>query len=266
MADKKKGRSGKILFALLTLGILSAIAATFLLANDHRNLNRALVHFGFEPIARQSENTQPRPLESRGGRIPRPQVEIPERLVSRIVPMETKFSRTVRRDPKELCTALQRTGFANSGWQEGLTGSGWYCTSFREFTADDDGDGPKTSAYLSIRGSNQERLTSFRIKLNLENEATRTALTDAAIAAVGVFFEEVRWNDAPEILDNLRALKEFDVVVLGSRIQLKREFGDTPRFNFIITPDRSRPKNTYLPPYFDREKWLPMPDPPMAAR
>jgi len=266
MPDVKKGRYGKLLFALLTLGILSAIVATFLLANDHRNLNRALVHFGFEPIAKTSAATEALSPDSRGRRIPRPKVDIPERLVSPIVPMETKFARTVRRDPKELCSALQRTGFANSGWQEGLAGGGWECTSFREFAADGNEDSPKTSAYLSIRGSNEERLTSFRIKLNLEDEATRAALTDAAIATVGVFFEEVRWNEAPEILDNLLALKEFDVVVFGNRIQLKREFGDTPRFNFIITPDRSRPKNTYLPPYFDREKWLPMPDPPMAAK
>ncbi len=266
MADREKGRSGKFLFALLTLGILSAIAATVLLANDYRNLNRLLQHFGYPAIRSQQVAREPRSYEIRGNRIPRPRVEIPERLVSRIAPMETKFTRPVRRDPRQLCEAMEPAGFASGGWQEGLAGGGWECTSLREFPAEGDGDGPKTSAYLSIRGNDEERFSSFRIKLNLENDRSRTALTDAAIAAIDIFFKELRWSDVPEVTENIRALKDFNIVVFGNRFQLKREFGETPRYNFTITPDRTRPKNTYLPDYFNHDQWLPMPEQPMADR
>lgn len=266
MADQSKGKSGKILFALLTLCILSAIAATVLLANDYRNLNRLLARFGYEPVQTRPAVRAPLPHEIRGNRIPRPKVEIPERLVSDLVPMETKFTRPIRRDPKELCTALEQSGFANAGWKEGLAKGSWECTSYREFPAKVGGSGPGSSAYLSIRGSEEARLTSFRIKLNLENAGDQTELTSAAIAALEVFLDEVRWKDAPDIVENIRNLKEFDVVLFGNRIQLKKEFSETPRYNFIITPDRTRPKNTYLPDYFNREKWLPMPEPPMETR
>ncbi|MCD2182374.1 DUF6030 family protein [Rhizobium sp. GN54] len=266
MADQKKGRSGKILFALLTLGILSAIVATVLLANDYRNLNRVLHRFGYPPVQSLQAAREPRSHEIRGNRIPRPHVEIPERLVSRIVPMETKFTRPVRREPQQLCEAMETVGFASAGWQEGLAGGGWECTSFREFPTEGDGDGPKTSAYLSIRGNDEERFSSFRIKLNLENDQSRTAMTDAAIAAIDIFLEKLRWSDVPEVFEGIRALKEFNIVVFGNRFQLKKEFSETPRYNFTVTPDRTRPKNTYLPDYFNRDQWLPMPERPMAAR
>ncbi|MDR6755512.1 hypothetical protein J2Y48_000797 [Mycoplana sp. BE70] len=266
MADQRKGRSGKTLFALLTLGILSAIAATVLLANDYRNLNRLLDRLGYAPVQNQSAAREPLSHEIRGKRIPRPKVEIPERLVSDLVPMETKFRRQIRRDPKDLCAALERSGFLNAGWKEGLAKGSWECTSYREFPVQEGTSGPASSAYLSIRGSDSARLSSFRIKLNLENEDDRAELTDAAIAAVEVFLDEVRWKDAPEIVDSIRNLREFDVVVFGNRIQLKKEFGETPRYNFIITPDRTRPKDSYLPDYFNREKWLPMPEKPLENR
>lgn len=266
MADQTRGRSGKILFALLTFGVLFAIAGTVLLANDYRNLNRLLERLGFAPVQTQPLAREPLPHEIRGNRIPRPKVEIPERLVSNLVPMETKFRRPIRRDPKDLCAALARSGFVNAGWKEGLAKGSWECTSYRELPLNEGASGPASSAYLSIRGSDAERLTSFRIKLNLEHEADRAQLTDAAIAAVEVFLDEVRWKDAPEIVDSIRNFREFDLVVFGNRIQLKKESGDTPRYNFIITPDRTRPKNRYLPDYFNRDDWLPMPKTPLAPQ
>ncbi len=266
MAHQTRGRSGRTLFALLMLCVLSAIAATVLLANDYRNLNRLLERLGYPPIQPQPVAREPLSHEIRGNRIPRPKVEIPERLVSKLVPLETKFTRPIRRDPKDLCDALARSGFLNAGWKEGLAKGSWECTSYREFPVGEGASGPPTSAYLSIRGNDAARLTSFRIKLNLENEKDRAQLTDAAIAAVEVFLDEVRWKDAPEIVDSIRNLREVDVVVFGNRIQLKKEFGDTPRYNFIITPDRTRPKNRYLPDYFSRDQWLPMPEPPLADR
>ena len=133
MADQGKASSGKILFALLTLCVLSAIATTVLVANDFRNLNRLLARFGYGPIEIRAGAREPRSYELRGDRIPRPEVEIPERLVTRIVPMETKFVRPIRRDPEQLCRALEKSGFVNSGWQEGVAKGGWECTSYREF-------------------------------------------------------------------------------------------------------------------------------------
>ena len=91
-------------------------------------------------------------------------------------------------------------------------------------------------------------------------------MTGAAIAAIETFLAEMRWNEKPGFLDDIRSLKEFDIAQLGSRMRLKKETGETPRYNFTITADRTRPHGTSSSDYFERDRWLPMPDPPMASR
>lgn len=66
---------------------------------------------------------------------------------------------------------------------------------------------------------------------------------------------EVRWAGAQASL-KIQALQEFDLKRFGSRIQFKREMGDTPRYNFLANQAaRARPKSI-AELYFDREKWL----------
>lgn len=62
------------------------------------------------------------------------------------------------------------------------------------------------------QGNAEARISSFRIKLNIEDKATQDAVTDAVIAAIRVFLDEMRWEDAPEIFADIRALKEFDII------------------------------------------------------
>ncbi len=266
MAEQRKGRSGKILFALLTLGVLSAIAATVLVANDFRNLNRLIGRFGHDPIASRAIAPEQHPRAARTDRLPQRKIEVPEHLIARIAPVETTFVRPMASAPEQLCRALESRGFVNDGWQQSAAHDGWECASYREFQVGGSTEDPNSSLYLSIRGSDQARLDSFRIKLNLENDGSRADVTGAAIAAVETFLAEMQWDEKAELLDDIRTLKEFDIAQLGSRIRLKKESGETPRYNFIITPDRTRPNNTSLPDYFDRRRWLPMPDPPMASR
>lgn len=261
MTERKQGRSGLVVFGLLAVVLLGAIGATVLLANDYRNLNRLLARFGYDPVTVTPQTRDLRPYELKGNRVPRPRGLIPERLLTPVTPMQTRFVRTIRKAPEMLCDALRRSGFETAGWKAGLFDQqSWECQSYREFPDASDGANPPSSAFLSIRGNAETRVSSFRIKLNIENTATQNRVTDAVIAAIEVFLDEVRWEEAPDIFADIRALKEFDIIRFGNRIQLKKEFSETPRYNFIITPDRTRTRGTYLPDYFDRGRWLPLPD------
>jgi hypothetical protein len=261
MTERKQGRSGLVVFGLLAVVLLGAIGATVLLANDYRNLNRLLARFGYDPVAVVQQGRQLRPYELKGNRMPRPRGVISERLLTPVTPTQTQFVRTIRKAPEMLCEALRRSGFETAGWKAGLFDQqSWECQSYREFRDARDGTTPPSSAFLSIRGNAEARVSSFRIKLNIENAATQGLVTDAVIAAIEVFLDEVRWEEAPDIFADIRALKEFYIIRFGNRIQLKKEFSETPRYNFTITPDRTRNRGTYLPDYFDRSRWLPLPD------
>lgn len=262
MTERKEGRSGLIVFALFAVLLAGAIGATVLLANDYRNLNRLLVSFGYPPLETAAARREPRPYELRGPRLPRPKGLVSERLIAPVaLPHSGRFIRTIRKAPEALCEALRKAGFVNSGWEAGsFDRESWECMSYREFPGEREGPWPPSSAFLSIKGNAETRISSFRIKLNIEDSATQAAVTEAVIAAIDVFLDEVRWEEAPEIFADIRALKEFDLVRFGNRIQLKKEFSETPRYNFLITPDRSRNRGSYLPDYFDRSRWLPLPD------
>lgn len=258
MTQRKQGRSGLVVFGLFAVVLLGAICATVLLANDYRNLNLLLARFGYAPITAAPAERVLRPYELKGNRMPRPKGLISERLLIPVTPMQTQFVRTIRKAPEALCEALRRAGFVNSGWKAGVFNKdSWECQSYREFPGALE-DVPLSSAFLSIKGNAETRVSSFRIKLNIEDKTTQDAVTDAVIAAIRVFLDEVRWEDAPEIFADIRALKEFDIIRFGNRILLKKEFSETPRYNFIVTPDRTRNRGSYLPDYFDRGRWLPL--------
>jgi hypothetical protein len=241
--------------------LLGAIGTTVLLANDYRNLNLLLARLGLDPVEAGPRQRKLRPYELKGERIPRPKGLISERLLTPVTPMQTAFVRSIRKAPEALCEALRRSGFVNSGWKVGTYDKqSWDCQSYREFPSGREGPNPPSSAFLAIKGNAETRVTSFRIKLNIEDPSTQTLVTDAVIAAIEVFLDEVRWEEAPEIFADIRALKEFDIIRFGNRIQLKKEFSETPRYNFIITPDRTRNRGSYLPDYFDRSRWLPLPE------
>lgn len=259
MTQRKQGRSGLVVFGLFAAVLLGAIGATVLLANDYRNLNLLLARLGYAPIQTAPEERVLRPYELKGNRMPRPKGLISEGLLVPVTPMQTKFVRTIRKAPEALCEALRRAGFVNSGWKAGIFDKdSWECQSYREFPRTDGSTAVPSSAFLSIKGNAETRVSSFRIKLNIEDRATQDAVTDAVIAAIRVFLDEVRWEDAPEIFTDIRALKEFDIIRFGNRILLKKEFSETPRYNFIITPDRTRNRGSYLPDYFDRSRWMPL--------
>lgn len=263
MRDERKSRSGPVVFGLFAVVLLGAIGATVLLANDYRNLNLLLARLGYDPIDPSPRRRELHSYEMKGNRLPRPKGLVSERLIALPEKTDARFVRAIRKAPEALCAALRQSGFANSGWKAGLLATdSWECQSYREFPDASDGANPPSSVFLSIRGNAETRITSFRIKLNIENGATRQPVTDAAVTAIEVFLEEVRWEDAPEIFADIRALTEFDLVRFGNRIQLKKEFGETPRYNFLVTPDRTRARAAGPPDYFDRSRWIPLPENP----
>lgn len=261
MTKRQQNRSGLIVFGLLAVLLLGTIGTTVLLANNNRNLNLLLTRLGYEPVKVVPIERALRPYELKGNRLPRPKVVISRRLIAPTTSNLDHYIWTARKSPKLLCAALGRNGFVNYEWKESaFDKDSWECQSYREFPIDREGATAVSSTFVSIRGDGGTRISSFRIKLNVEDRATRNAVTEAAISVIRTFLEEIHWEDCPDVFADIRALKEFDFIRFGNRILLKKELGETPRYNFILTPDRNRNKGSYRPDYFNRKLWLPLPD------
>ena len=88
----------------------------------------------------------------------------------------------------------------------------------------------------------------------------RTAQRSPNLAgnAANIFLQQVRWENSGEIIGKIRALEAFDIRSFGSRIQFKKEFGETPRYNFLANQISKRGPKTPGDLFFDRGEWFPL--------
>lgn len=252
MERKQQSRSG-IAFFLVAVGLVfTAIAATVLLANEQRHLKQLLAGLGFSMTPPQAE----RPPETARG--PRkkpepPKALLPAHIFADLATPEQQFIRQIRSDPRALCEGLREAGFRDLEWKSAESGR-WECSSLVPFARP--GQEPSSSIFILVKGRGEEEITSFRVKLNIEHSGDTPVVTSAAAKAASVFLREVRWAGSASVTLQIQGLQEFDLKRFGSRIQFKREMGDTPRYNFLANQAaRARPKSI-AELYFDREKWL----------
>ncbi|WDZ76302.1 DUF6030 family protein [Ensifer adhaerens] len=254
-APKPAGRTGLRFFLVALILIVTAILATALLANEQRNLKKALVALGL-PTTFLESNKPSEPTAERPARREPPRIALPAWTFQDLQTPEQQFMRVIRSDPKALCDELRDAGFRELEWKAGAgERAQWECSSLVSFPRP--GEDKPSSIFIFVKGSGEEEITSFRVKLNIERQEDRQAVTTAAARAASVFLEHVRWADAASITLQIQALREFDLKRFGSRIQFKRESDEvTPRFNFLANqPPRARPKSI-AELYFDRSKWL----------
>jgi hypothetical protein len=251
MEKKQEGRSGVAFFLIAVALVFTAILATVLFANEQRNLIRLLAAMGFEIGAPEAE----RPPERAAPR-KRPEsqrVLLPTHILADLQTPGQQFIRAIRSDPRALCEDLRESGFRELEWKSAESGR-WECSTLVPFARP--GEGQSSSIFILVKGSDEDEITSFRVKLNIENAEDTQPVTSAAAKAASVFLTEVRWADSTSIALKIQALQEFDLKRFGSRIQFKRESGDTPRYNFLANrAARTRPRSI-AELYFDREKWL----------
>ena len=255
MDKKQQGRSGIAFFLVAVALIFTAILATVLLANEQRNLKQLAAAIGLPDVLPQTAQAPaPAPVHAPSKKSKPPRALLPARVFNDLRTPEQQFVRQIRSDPRALCDGLRDAGFRELEWKSSESGR-WECSSLVPF--DRPGMEKSSSIFIFVKGSDEDEITSFRVKLNIENPEDAQAVTSAAATAASVFLKQVHWADSESITLKMQALGEFDLKRFGSRIQFKRESGDTPRYNFLANQAaRTRPKSA-AELYFDREKWLP---------
>ncbi|MBP2237594.1 hypothetical protein J2Z31_004117 [Sinorhizobium kostiense] len=252
MERKHRGRAGIAFFLSAVALIFTAILATVLLANEQRNLRQLLTALGLETSAAQPERP---PLPSRTPqRRPKPEtVVLPERIFADLNAPEQQFLRQLRSDPRALCEALREAGFRDLEWTSAESGR-WECSSLVPFARP--GDQKSSSIFIFVKGSDEDEITSFRVKLNIEHPDDTQVVTSGAAMAAAVFLSHVRWADRESVALKIQALDEFDLRRFGSRIQFKRESGETPRYNLLANQARRTRPKSIAETFFDRDQWL----------
>jgi hypothetical protein len=278
-----------VFFVVAVLVVFMAIIGTVLGANNLRNLNLALARFGYPAVSlddlafleewgleewglkgwseQTSPDAPPRPVV-KGVRLPAPTIQVPAYGLVDMRANPATFVRAIRAEPQHLCEALRTGGFPDIVWSpSAIDAQGSECSSFLPLGAKDAGGanggddpgGNQSSVFVSLKGDQQGRVLSFRVKFNIDRDEDRSRVIEAGSRAVALFLRQVRWQDDGDILKRISALEAFERDNFGSRLSFKREFGDLPRFNFVARQSRVA-ERTIDDTFFNAAAWLPATD------
>lgn len=259
MNVQRKSRSGKIFFLIAVGLVFAGILATVLLANGHRNLDLLLTYLGYPNLIPQTAPAQQQVkiTQSRGIRMPPARMVLPVYAFNDLRGPEQHFIRLIQSAPLTLCEQLRDGGFGELAWTISRANKdNWECSSSVELPPSSTPE--QSSLFIVIKGDGENRVTSFRIKLNIENAADTAKVSELAGEAANIFLRQVRWGNPDEIIGKIHALEPFDLRNFGSRIQFKKEFGETPRYNFLANQISAPGKKMPGDLFFDRSKWFPL--------
>ncbi len=193
-----------------------------------RNLRQLLLRFDLElprtetpvPVVKEQAEA-PREVANRPDGI-----KVPERLFADFGVPEQTFARTILTRPEAICDRLRDAGFSGMERRQALSREGWECSVLKTVGGGDAAEGTASSIFVFIRVDGREdRVESFRVKINIERPDERNETLALAVRAADVFLRFVRWDASGEITQRIAALDTFDVTRFGSRIRLMREMG-----------------------------------------
>ncbi|HTO31235.1 MAG TPA: DUF6030 family protein [Pararhizobium sp.] len=261
MTGARNRRSGRLFFIITLALVFIGILATVLLANRHRNLDLLLTSLGYPDLLPKEESAAKTATikTSKGVRLTAAKMVLPTYAFADFKAPEQHFLRLIQSDPKTLCEKVKEGGFSDLDWTiSDASKDKWQCSSTVNLPPRGADEQVQSSVFIFIKGDGENRVTSFRVKLNIENSNDAIRVADLAGNAANIFLRQVRWGNPSEILGKIHRLEAFDIRNFGSRIQFKREFGETPRYNFLANQHSKPGKESPGAIYFDRKRWFPL--------
>lgn len=255
-------RSSHLLFGVLVVVTLSAIVATFLLANDMHHLRSLARRYGLDRLFAEPSGTEA-PVALKGRRLEPVPVEVPRYFFTDFIePAAGTFVREIRIRGPALCTELNRAGLKNPGWRPSEYDSRTSeCLSETRFAAPDaatDTDGGEASLFFIAKGTPQGDVRSIRMKLvapaGMPGETAQAWLVEA----LSEIIDRTTWSDFAPAADAARHLVDYSAVHFGISVEFSRDFVITDGYNFILAPDGRSPLVRRTRAYFSPDGWLPL--------
>jgi hypothetical protein len=141
------------------------------------------------------------------------------------------FEPFVGADPQRVCDALDKAGFANSGWTRAEIGGAWECMAA---LAEDDTAAPANSVFYMLRGSKSGHIGYGRMKINLLDPASEAKTLADAVRFMDVLSAAAGFGVPTDLLAAIQAKTPANIVTEQAHFRLKAEFNDTTRFNLSI--------------------------------
>jgi hypothetical protein len=137
--------------------------------------------------------------------------------------------------PDAFCKALEAVGFKGVTFQQGEPPQrSWTCLTDVLKPVDGD-EAAVSSLFFTARGAEGDRIDGMRLKLNLLDPATTPAVKAVAKDLLRLVFRALGWEPPQALLDAIDASRDEKIEDHGVAYDLRREFGEPPRHNLIVT-------------------------------
>jgi hypothetical protein len=259
-------RRSRVVFWVAAIAILSAIAATALLANDKRNLRIIaeryhLTWLDLAPVVppRPPSPTKPptRPIAVR----PAVGKLAPQRFFSDLQAVPGVFLRHWKIAGEDICSRITEAGIAVSKWGKGgLDNETFECSYQTPVSETSTSEQP--SLFVIVRGAPKGDIGNVRIKAILPETPAGNELQKKLQVLVRVLIEETQWRDLSDAANQIDELQNVTKSAFGARLVFSHEFGDPRRFNLILDLDSATAHQRAAAAYFDRSKHLALPHGP----
>lgn len=219
-------------FGLLFV-IAAAIAATVLMANDRKNLNRLLAHYGFEQTHGVQAARHEEPADSHAGKTARePHVPATAPSPGILRPSHTNLA--------SICAFLAERGLGEEALRQAAAGrDATECVGERIFSGSQGEDAPQGSLFSVVRGKSGGEISAMRIKIlapaGRNGEAAHRAfqeLLDALAQAAG-------WSALQDIRAPVSQLRDTAVSRVDMAITFRREPSNPDAYNLIVRPQET---------------------------
>lgn len=261
-------RRSRLVFWIAAIAILSAVAATALLANDKRNLRIVAerYHLTWLHLAQVPPPSPPLPIK-----IPNRQIAVrpsvgklaPQRFFSDLQAGPGVFRRHWKIAGNDICSRIAEAGIAVSKWGKGGLGDATFECSYQT-PVSETSTSEQPSLFLIVRGAPKGDIGNVRIKAILPETPAGKELQKKLQVLVRVLIEETQWRDLSDAANQIDELQNVTKSAFGARLAFSHEFADPRRFNLILDLDSSAADQRAASVYFDRSKHLALPHAPSA--
>ncbi|RWX75767.1 hypothetical protein EPK99_18970 [Neorhizobium lilium] len=216
-----------MVFVLILIGVLGALATTVLSVNNGRNYKRVVHQFGLE---RYLLPPPPAP-KLRIGRQKHlsPVGRYPSWLLKAGLERNARFENAPSTDAEERCKSLKTQTTTELTFTP--NGRDWECLALEPFGSADD----HASIFVQARGTDSD-LRTFRMKLSLTDPTQLAAVTQAAMDMLDHFSLALSPESRQYLADKLARQVKFSSALENYQASFSREFLDDRRFNLLLLP------------------------------
>jgi hypothetical protein len=253
-------RKNSAVFWITAILIAAAVATTFLLANDKRNLRLVAQHFHLSWF-NHAEKAAPsavasRPLVKRARVEPR----VPDIFFKGPSNVPGTFVRTWRISGEALCAKLVAAGLPVGTWQPTTAGAGVFqCSNAPAAGFSEASDEP--SFFVTVRGNSSKQVSDIRIKAIIPFNPAGMAVRDKFLSVVSMLIEQSGWLDLKNSFGSVSRLENVAQPAFGAKLTFFHEYNNIRHCTLLLELQNQTPEQKLASAYFEKAKWLPLPPP-----